>query len=376
MPEADVTCICTNAENVPSGVGLMAVPLSTARRARKGKEARVARWFRIALVRMPAECVQWFRAYRILRSADGLVMAGTGMITDEETGIWGLPYEIMKWTLIAKLRRAKVCFVSVGVERVRHKLTKWMFKLALSLADYRSFRDLESKRRLLGLGMRVEKDPVSPDLAFNLPRSEMPTAGNKAKPMPVIGVGLLDYVGQGSDVYRGDRHSAEYIQKVTDFIIWLLERNYRVRILIGDITFDNPVKRELWERIERRAVAYPADRIVDEPIASVADLLDSLSKTDLVVASRFHNILLALMLNIPAISISYNTKNDAIMREYGLGQYCQNIESLDVSRLIAQFMELRRCGPEHQQRMPERTEEIRKASALQCESIFARLRQA
>jgi polysaccharide pyruvyl transferase WcaK-like protein len=81
------------------------------------------------------------------------------------------------------------------------------------------------------------------------------------------------------------------------------------------------------------------------------------------------------MQNIPAISISYNIKNDAIMREYGLGRYCQNIESLDVSRLIEQFRELRESASEHVPRLLKKTEEFRIVSDAQCEEIFARLRQ-
>jgi polysaccharide pyruvyl transferase WcaK-like protein len=129
------------------------------------------------------------------------------------------------------------------------------------------------------------------------------------------------------------------------------------------------------ECIERRGISYDNRRIIDEPIHSVSDLLDQLSKTDMVVASRFHNILLSLMQNRPAISISYNIKNDAIMREYGLGEYCQNIESLDVSRLIEQFRELKESASEHVPRLLEKTEEFRIASDAQCEEIFVRLRQ-
>ena len=51
---------------------------------------------------------------------------------------------------------------------------------------------------------------------------------------------------------------------------------------------------------------YAEERIIDEPIASVDDLLKQLAATDVVVATRFHNVLLALLLNKPAIAISYH----------------------------------------------------------------------
>jgi polysaccharide pyruvyl transferase WcaK-like protein len=62
--------------------------------------------------------------------------------------------------------------------------------------------------------------------------------------------------------------------------------------------------------------------------------------TDAVVATRFHNILFALLLERPVVSVGYTDKNDALMEEMGLGAYRQNIESLDTRVLIRQFTEL------------------------------------
>lgn len=376
MPDAELTGICTNPEDVSIRHGLHSIPINGGDREEKRKRRRYAvRWIRILLSRLPSEAKQWMKAYRSLKAADGLIMAGTGMITDEETGVWGLPYEIMKWTLVAKLRRSKVFFVSVGVERIRHRITRGFFKWALSLADYRSFRDIESKRSLRDLGMRVDEDPVCPDLAYSLPRSVVPDSLREKRQPAVIGVGLLDYFGQGSNERKAETAYAAYIQKIADIIVWLLEQDHVVRILIGDMTCDNRVRSDMKECIERRGTAYDNQRIIDEPIHSVSDLLDQISKTDMVVASRFHNILLSLMQNRPAISISYNIKNDALMREYGLGWYCQNIESLDVTRLIEQFRELRESASVHVLRLLEKTEELRTASDAQYEEIFARLRE-
>jgi polysaccharide pyruvyl transferase WcaK-like protein len=57
--------------------------------------------------------------------------------------------------------------------------------------------------------------------------------------------------------------------------------------------------------------------------------------------ARFHNVLLALMLNKPVLSISYDQKNDSLMAEVGLVEYCQPIEHLDINRLVEQFITLK-----------------------------------
>ena len=58
------------------------------------------------------------------------------------------------------------------------------------------------------------------------------------------------------------------------------------------------------------------------------------------VATRYHNLICSLVLNRPAISISYHKKNDEVLRGAGLGAYCQHIETFDVELLIRQFQDL------------------------------------
>ena len=59
--------------------------------------------------------------------------------------------------------------------------------------------------------------------------------------------------------------------------------------------------------------------------------------TDIIVASRFHNVVCALKLSKPTISIGYEAKNDDLMEHMGLGAFCQHIERFDVDDLIQQF---------------------------------------
>jgi polysaccharide pyruvyl transferase WcaK-like protein len=65
-----------------------------------------------------------------------------------------------------------------------------------------------------------------------------------------------------------------------------------------------------------------------------------IGETELLVATRFHNVVCGLMMQRPLISISYAKKNDVLMEDMGLGAFCQHIEQLDLERLKAQFTEL------------------------------------
>jgi hypothetical protein len=56
-----------------------------------------------------------------------------------------------------------------------------------------------------------------------------------------------------------------------------------------------------------------------------------------VVATRFHNIVCALKMGRPCISLGYAKKNDVLMADMGLGDFCQHVESLDLNVLTEQF---------------------------------------
>jgi polysaccharide pyruvyl transferase WcaK-like protein len=65
-----------------------------------------------------------------------------------------------------------------------------------------------------------------------------------------------------------------------------------------------------------------------------------IADTDIVIASRFYNLICALKLNRPVVSLGYGQRHEELMAEMGLGAFCQPIEKLDVDRLIEQFTTL------------------------------------
>ena len=75
-------------------------------------------------------------------------------------------------------------------------------------------------------------------------------------------------------------------------------------------------------------------------MSSLHDLMRQIATTDVVVATRYHNVVCALKLGKPTVSVGYAEKNDALMAEMGLGSFCQHVERLDLDLLIEQFRRL------------------------------------
>jgi len=332
-------CICSGPADTRSRHGIGALAINRLRRWRR--RSWQPRPVRIAL-RLLAEPLSWGAALATMWRADALLMSGTGMLADSGEGPSGLPYEILKWSLAAWLCRRRLLFVSVGVEPMLHWLSRFFIRTSLRLAGYRSYRDAQSRALLQRIGFPAGGDAVYPDLAFSLPASladRVVPHGPSAR--PTVAVGLYDYCGRGAvsaveaQAYRG------YLDKLCTLVHWLLERGYSVRIIISDLSYDEDVRLDLRAALEARGGGLAAGRVIDEPATSVDALVAQIAEAELVVATRFHHVLLALFLGKPVLSVSYNAKNDALMAEVGLAGFCQSIDGFDVERLIQQLQTLR-----------------------------------
>ena len=84
----------------------------------------------------------------------------------------------------------------------------------------------------------------------------------------------------------------------------------------------------------RRLGASPT-ALVAEAIGSFSDLMEVVSGVDLVVATRFHNVVAALICEKPVISLEYAAKNSRVMDECGLGDFCHHAETFSVDAVTA-----------------------------------------
>jgi polysaccharide pyruvyl transferase WcaK-like protein len=194
-------------------------------------------------------------------------------------------------------------------------------------------------RYLEGIGFKARNDPVYPDLAFSLPVSVAPVGPDGTARRPVIGLGLMKSFWEYSLEKPTSADCSPYLESLVEFTDWLMAHEYDVRLLIGDVV-DEPATREFRSLLKKRSAMYQEERLIDEPIASVDDLLRQLAAADLVVATRFHNVLLAILLNKPVIAISFHHKCTSLMSQMGLSEYCRDVDRLSSGGLIEQFSQL------------------------------------
>jgi polysaccharide pyruvyl transferase WcaK-like protein len=131
-------------------------------------------------------------------------------------------------------------------------------------------------------------------------------------------------------------------------------------LLVGEVS-DRGASDEFKSLLKTSLGTYDEGRIIDQPALSVEQLLPQIAATDIVVATRFHNILLALVLNKPVISISFHHKCASLMAEMGLSEYCHDINHMNADTLIQQFQDVERNAEKLKPVIRQKVEQSRKA---------------
>jgi polysaccharide pyruvyl transferase WcaK-like protein len=338
-PDSDFLCICSDPKVVTARDGIDAIAITTKGARVANPDAPRRRRAANALVGLYAELRQYVRAFVKLKGTDTLIVPGTGLVNDAfGLSQWG-PLGMFRWVLMAKLRGCRVLIISVGAGPIDTALGRMLIKAIFRLADYRSYRDDVSRDCLRGIGFAAEADPVYPDLAFSLPEPLLPQRSDRpATARRVVGLGLMEYYGKYSASDPRPETFTAYLECLVAFASWLLAHDYDVRLLLGD--GDTFVIDEFMTLLGARLGSYDEQRVTADPIRSVPEMLSQIAATDVVVATRFHNVLLSLLLNTPVIAISFHHKCSSLMREMNLSEYCQDIHDMDSDALIEQFQKL------------------------------------
>lgn len=325
--------------------------------ARYGFPATQMRWYQTEHERVPiAKCVKVpigmiidaFRTASWVRRHDIVIVPGMGVL---EAAVplrpWHTPYAMFLLCVSGRLSRTRVALVCVGANVIRRRLTRWLIITAARLAYYRSYRDTYARDAMRQMGLDTSDDAVYPDLAFSLPtpRGVPVVAGT-------VGIGVMDYHGGNDDRRQADEIHASYVEKMKTFILWLADNGRPVRLFATDV-HDEPVVRAVVAEVHALRPGLTSQQVIVEPVFSLDELMQRLASVDTVVATRYHNVLCALKLAKPTLSIGYAPKFDVLMAEMGLAEFCQSARSLDVDRLIKQFTELESRSAQLRQTLTE-----------------------
>jgi polysaccharide pyruvyl transferase WcaK-like protein len=359
VPTAELVGVCNDPRDTTERHGVRAVPIAVA-----PEDDFLPLPGPLRKLRRPVwEVGDWLRVIRSMRTLDMLVVTGTGIITDEREGATGMPYQMFKWVIAARLAGRKVKFVSVGAEKLIDPVKLFFLRWSLRLAEYRSYRDGVTRKRAAGLWPLAERDPLYPDLAFSMPEALMRDRPTPPAGARTVAVGIYT-------VHGGEAALRAYVEKIGSFVLWLLEHGYRTRIVLGDNAYDGDALVALRSWLASRQAL---ERVIDEPVRSFEELMDQLAEADLVVATRFHNVLLSLLLEKPVVSISHMDKNDELMAAMGLSAYCRGLDQASSDDIVQLFLALEANADSIRSLLKTKLEQFRNELEQQYDTIFGEL---
>jgi polysaccharide pyruvyl transferase WcaK-like protein len=310
------------------------------------------------------KCIDLARIMAWTRSHDVVIIPGMGVLEATlPVRPWETPYGMLLLSLSGRIFKTKVALVSVGAGPVRVRATRWLQDWSARLANYRSYRDEYSRDAMAKRGIDTSRDALYPDLAFSVPLPHYDPGDERT-----VGIGVMQYSGGNDDRDRAAEINSTYKTAMKQFAGWLVDNGYRVFLFIGDED-DQPVADEIVAFLRQTRPGIVDSAVVAKPVSCFTELTDFMQQAGFVVGTRFHNIVCALRLGKPTISVSYGTKIAALMEDGGLGEFIVPASVLDAGQLIERFKELEARAAEVKPRIRRSAQE----KARLAEEQYARL---
>ncbi len=291
------------------------------------------RTYIVPTIQLVIESLRGMKIRKYSTDFDLFLVSGTGIADDFYQTPFDTPLSLLRWCKAVHANKTKVRFISIGAGPVAHWLSRRWFRKSLQIADFRSYRETTSRDFAVSIGLNDGSETVLPDIVFSLPITDYLARYQISWPPKVIGLGIMYYKGWNQPEEEGQVIYDSYKDKLVTLVNALLDCGYIVRIVIGNRTSDKQISNELSLRL---ASVDNHNQLVFNTINTYDDVITEIAHSDLVIASRFHNVLKSLLLQRPVISIGYACKNDDLMDEMGLSEYCHHIESFEVNKVLDQ----------------------------------------
>jgi colanic acid/amylovoran biosynthesis protein len=279
------------------------------------------------------------------RRADAVVATG-GTYLVEAYPIAGRLLELR----VALAMRKPVVLYTQSLGPFRRPENRRAVRSVLRRADLVLLRDDRSRAHLAEIGVDGDRVRVVADAAFAL----APPAPHAPAPGMRVAVSVRAWPFAAGDVAgANDRYSAA--------IAALVER--LVRAHGAQVTFlstcqgvpeywydDSQVAQEIADGLPPDVSAAVR---VDRDFHAPADLVERLGAFDLVVATRMHMAILALVAGAPVLPLAYEFKTRELFERLGLAEWVRDFEAVGAEELpdlaercIAALPEIRRVLPE------------------------------
>lgn len=234
---------------------------------------------------------QLFRSARAIRAAD-LLIVGPGGILQDDTSPWSLPYQLHR-PMLARLVGTPVTGYGLGAGPLRRRPSTWLLRLGLGSTAPLLVRDDDSAELLTTRGLTAI---ATADLVVATPTP-------RVEPADRIVVCLRPHTPGGGFLpvrWQRDTWDTERISAIATALDNAATAN---RLTTAFVAFEPHRDQPLHEAVAAR-MTTPTETLTPDSDTLLAEV----ARSRLVVATRFHAGIAALVGHRPAVLVGYAPK--------------------------------------------------------------------
>jgi polysaccharide pyruvyl transferase CsaB len=256
----------------------------------------------------------WRRAMAVAR-ADIVLVGGGGLLKDASIrGGVSLGAALIDVVLGVMFGRTCLMF-GVGLGRIRHRRGRFFLKVLLNRVQLLIVRDYASRKQLADLGVKDSILQVGADLVYS---TLTKGTGHGGEPSSVrVGVSL-----SGSDLYWAEMESGLSIQRLLAAIALAVEATFSdlqiTVVLVSLHEGANLSDSSVLDDLEPIFTSVGQVVRCDFSRSRLPDVLEEFQSLDILIAMRFHAIVIASLANVPFLPLVWDEKVWHLCTELGV----------------------------------------------------------
>jgi polysaccharide pyruvyl transferase WcaK-like protein len=209
--------------------------------------------------------------------------------------------------------------------------------------------------------------PVFPDLVYSL-QLTTPRQAPRGAARVVVGTNPVPFFdGRYWPTPDPERYQ-DYVNKFARFAEWLDQSGHAVLFNPTQVRADVLTIDDIRQAMN--GAGDSLNLLPGQPIQTLEDLVSEISRADLVVANRYHGILIPLMMNKPVLGVAYHPKSRALLEQVGQGDYVLDIADFTTEDLIERFQALEANAAAIRKQIAEHMASLRRALDEQYDAVF------
>lgn len=232
-----------------------------------------------------------------IREYDLLLMGGGSLLQDATS-----PRSVIYYlgiVLTAKLCNKPVVFYAQGVGPIRQTLSKRLIHFIVNKVNVITVRDYESGEDLKRFGVTKVPIIVTADPAVTIPRESIDLAWGK-EIIAETGVPPGKCMAICVRSWKKEERFKQVLAEVADHYA---EQGWNILFVPMQYPADITPSRDIAHLMKHKAT------LIDRPL-NFKEIMSLLGNMDFVLGMRLHSIILAAVMNVPFVGVSYDPKID------------------------------------------------------------------